>query len=62
MAPDLDLVHLRGEGKVLLSLAGPLRSVPVAMDGPVTVPLTHLVGWQGNLTPRVRLAAGGAGR
>jgi hypothetical protein len=23
------------------------------MEGTVTVPLTHLVGWQGNLSPRV---------
>ncbi|TSC31429.1 tetratricopeptide repeat protein [Corallococcus sp. Z5C101001] len=53
LAPDLDLVHLRGQGRVLLSLTGPLRSVAVAMDAPVTVPLTHLVGWLGNLTPRV---------
>ncbi|MCP3145245.1 tetratricopeptide repeat protein [Pyxidicoccus xibeiensis] len=53
IAPDLDLVHLRGQGRVLLSLPGPLRSVPVRMEEPVTVPLTHLVGWQGNLTPRV---------
>ncbi|WP_164018370.1 tetratricopeptide repeat protein [Pyxidicoccus trucidator] len=53
IAPDLDLVHLRGQGRVLLSLPGALRSVPVRMEGTVTVPLTHLVGWQGNLTPRV---------
>ncbi|RKG55907.1 hypothetical protein D7X30_25540 [Corallococcus sp. AB011P] len=53
LAQDLDLVHLRGQGRVLLSLTGPLRSVPVAMDQPVMVPLTHLVGWVGNLTPRV---------
>ncbi len=33
VAPDLDLVHLRGNGKVLLSLAGPLRSVPVTDGG-----------------------------
>ncbi|ADO73170.1 TPR domain protein [Stigmatella aurantiaca DW4/3-1] len=53
VAPDLDLVHLRGSGKVLLSLPGPLRLVPVGMQTPVSVQLTHLVGWQGNLTPRV---------
>lgn len=53
IAPDLDLVHLRGQGRVLLSLPGALRSVPVGLEGAVTVPLTHLVGWQGNLTPRV---------
>jgi uncharacterized protein (AIM24 family) len=53
IAPDLDLVHLRGQGRVLLSLPGTLRSVPVRMEQAVTVPLTHLVGWQGSLTPRV---------
>ncbi|GHG85299.1 hypothetical protein GCM10012319_41780 [Comamonas sp. KCTC 72670] len=53
IAPDLDLVHLRGQGRVLLSLPGPLRSVAVRQDQPVTVPLAHLVGWQGNLTPRM---------
>ncbi|NOK35156.1 tetratricopeptide repeat protein [Corallococcus exercitus] len=62
LAQDLDLVHLRGQGRVLLSLSGALRSVPVAMDQPVTVPLTHLVGWVGNLTPRVvPLVASAAG-
>ncbi|HEX8704991.1 MAG TPA: tetratricopeptide repeat protein [Myxococcaceae bacterium] len=62
IAPDLDLVHLRGNGKVLLSLVGPLRSVPVRQEAPVTVPLKHLVGWQGNLTPRVvPLMQGAAG-
>ncbi|WP_224360416.1 tetratricopeptide repeat protein [Hyalangium versicolor] len=53
VAPDLDLVHLRGNGKVLLSLSGPLRSVRVGMEAAVTVPLAYLVGWQGNLTPKV---------
>ncbi|WP_426753025.1 tetratricopeptide repeat protein [Myxococcus sp. Y35] len=53
IAPDLDLVHLRGQGRVLLSLPGPLRSVAVRQEHPVTVPLPHLVGWQGNLTPRM---------
>ncbi|MBJ6764041.1 tetratricopeptide repeat protein [Myxococcaceae bacterium JPH2] len=53
IAPDLDLVHLRGQGRVLLSLGGPLRSVPVRQEAAVAVPLSHLVGWQGNLTPRI---------
>jgi uncharacterized protein (AIM24 family) len=53
VAPDLDLVHLRGQGKVLLSLPGELRSVPVGEGETVAVPLTHLVGWHGSLTPRV---------
>ncbi|WP_309888723.1 tetratricopeptide repeat protein [Archangium sp.] len=53
VAPDLDLVHLRGQGRVVLSLSGTLRSVAVAQEAPVTVPLSHLVGWQGKVTPRV---------
>jgi uncharacterized protein (AIM24 family) len=53
VAPDLDLVHLRGNGKVVLKLSGPLRSLPVGMEQAVTVPVEHLVGWQGNLTPKV---------
>ena len=52
-AADLDLVHLRGQGRVLLSLPGTLRAVPVGGEEPVSVPLTHLVGWQGSLSARV---------
>ncbi|MHB8874964.1 MAG: tetratricopeptide repeat protein [Myxococcaceae bacterium] len=51
--PDLDLVHLRGKGKVLLVLEGPVRSLEVKMDAPVTVPLAHLAGWHGQVTPKV---------
>ena len=53
VAPDLDLVHLSGVGQVLLGLPGPLRSTDVRHDAPVTVPLQHWVGWQGQLSPRV---------
>ena len=53
VAPDLDLVHLSGVGQVLLALPGPLRSTDVRHDAPVTVPLQHWVGWQGQLSPRV---------
>lgn len=53
VAPDLDLVHLSGVGQVLLALPGPLRSTEVRHDAPVTVPLQHWVGWQGQLSPRV---------
>jgi uncharacterized protein (AIM24 family) len=52
-APDLDLVHLRGKGRVLLSLPGALRSLAVTEQEPVTVPLTNMVGWHGNLSPKV---------
>ncbi len=59
---DLDLVHLNGPGAVLLSLPGALRSVPVSEAGAVTVPLAHLVGWQGTLAPRLlALQQGGVG-
>lgn len=50
---ELELVHLRGKGRALVVLSGPLRSIEVRMDQPVTVPLTCLVGWQGNLSPRM---------
>ncbi|HSP80744.1 MAG TPA: hypothetical protein VLQ93_19610, partial [Myxococcaceae bacterium] len=53
VAPDLELVHLRGQGRVLLHLTGGLRSVAVGEGAPVTVPLAWLVGWQGKLVPRV---------
>ncbi len=50
---DLDLVHLRGNGKVLIRIAGTLRSHQVRMDQPAVVPLARLVGWFGNVTPRL---------
>ncbi len=50
---DLNLVHLRGQGKVLVKLEGALRSQRVRSDDPVTVPLSRLVGWFGNLSPRL---------
>lgn len=53
VAHDLELVNLRGQGKVLLSLPGALRSLPVRPEEAVSVPLTHLVGWQGSLSARV---------
>ncbi|MFZ5469979.1 MAG: tetratricopeptide repeat protein [Myxococcota bacterium] len=50
---ELDLVHLRGKGKVLVRLEGALKSLAVAMDRPAVVPLEKLVGWHGPLTPRL---------
>jgi hypothetical protein len=38
---------------VLLSLPGALRSLEVTEQEPVTVPLSNMVGWHGNLSPRV---------
>jgi uncharacterized protein (AIM24 family) len=54
VAADLEMVHLRGQGRVLLSLPGMLRSVVVLEGEPVFVPLSHLVGWQGTVSPQVR--------
>lgn len=51
--PGLDLVHLGGQGRVLLGLDGVLRSVAINHESPVTVPLSPLVGWQGKVMPRV---------
>jgi len=52
-AADLDLVHVRGQGVLLLRLEGPMHSLEVLLGRPVTVPLERLVGWQGHLTPRI---------
>jgi uncharacterized protein (AIM24 family) len=52
VASDLHLVHLRGRGRVLLSVPAPLRTVGVA-GAPCSVPMQVLVGWHGSLTPRV---------
>ncbi|MBM7115636.1 tetratricopeptide repeat protein [Archangium primigenium] len=53
VAPDLALVYLRGQGRVVLAFQGALRSVAVSAEFPVTVPMDHLVGWQGRVTPEV---------
>ncbi len=52
-ALDLNLVHLRGKGKVLVRIEGALRSQRVRADDPVTVPLSRLVGWFGSISPRL---------
>jgi uncharacterized protein (AIM24 family) len=48
---SIDMVHLRGEGKLLLRLKGVLRRVPVPPSMPLRVPVSQLVGWYGQLTP-----------
>ncbi len=50
---DLALVHLRGNGQILLATARPIRSVRAQPDGPLRVPVSALVGWAGALTPRL---------
>jgi hypothetical protein len=52
-ATTLDLVHLKGQGRVLLQLEGELRAMPVPAGTPMVIPLVRLVGWFGHLTPRI---------
>jgi uncharacterized protein (AIM24 family) len=57
----LDLVHLRGRGRLVLVTRGEPVAVEVTQASPVHVPLASLVGWTGTLTPRIApLFAGGA--
>jgi len=48
---SIDMVHLRGEGKLLLRLKGVLRRIPVPASMSLRVPVSQLVGWYGQLTP-----------
>ena len=59
----MDLVHLRGNGCVLLELDGPLVSFDLAKTtGPVRIPLERLVGWHGAITPRILVLADEGGK
>lgn len=49
---DLDIVHLRGSGRLLLGTRTRLASVAVSPDAPVSVHATRLVGWTGQLVPQ----------
>jgi Flp pilus assembly protein TadD/uncharacterized protein (AIM24 family) len=53
ISAELNLVHLRGRGRFLLSTVGEPVSVDVGPQAPLKVPLAALVGWIGGLTPRV---------
>jgi uncharacterized protein (AIM24 family) len=60
-AGGLDLVHLRGHGRLVLVTHGEPVAVEVTRASPVHVPLASLVGWTGALSPRIApLFAGGA--
>jgi uncharacterized protein (AIM24 family) len=57
---ELNLVHLRGQGVVLIATAEEPRALEVVPDAPLRVPVAALVGWVGALTPRlVTLLEGG---
>jgi tetratricopeptide (TPR) repeat protein len=53
LGPDLNLVHLRGQGCFLLATGGEIAAVDVSRDAPARVPVASLVGWMGALTPRI---------
>jgi len=48
---DLDIVHLRGSGRVVLGAKKPILALPVKPDAPVIVHASRLVGWTGQLVP-----------
>jgi uncharacterized protein (AIM24 family) len=52
IAPDLHLVHLQGYGKFVLEAAD-IRALAVTDQAPCTVPLSVLLGWHGDLTPKI---------
>ncbi|MBE2250280.1 MAG: hypothetical protein IAE78_12105 [Myxococcus sp.] len=54
----LDLVHLSGDGRVLLQLSGAMKSLAVPPGAPMMVPLQRLVGWFGRVSPRLTGFAG----
>jgi uncharacterized protein (AIM24 family) len=55
---DLDLVHLRGRGRVVLRTGGEPVAVDVRPGAPVRVPVGSLVGWTGGVSPRLTSLAG----
>ncbi len=48
---DLDIVHLRGSGRVVLAARKPVVTLQVKPDAPALVHATRLVGWSGPLVP-----------
>jgi len=48
---DLDIVHLRGSGRVVVGAARPLMALTVKPDAPVLVHAQRLLGWTGQLVP-----------
>jgi uncharacterized protein (AIM24 family) len=53
--PDLNLVHLRGNGRFLLVTRGAPAVMEVTGQEPLRVPPEALIGWLGGITPRVVL-------
>lgn len=49
--PDLDIVHLRGTGAVVLGSPKRVYAHTVLADAPVTLHVERLVGWNGQVVP-----------
>ena len=56
---DVELVHLRGTGQVVLRTAAAPVALQASAGAPVRVAAAALVGWTGALTPRLLTAAEG---
>jgi uncharacterized protein (AIM24 family) len=48
------LLHLKGQGQVLLRLEGELKTMAIPTGSPLVVPLSRLVGWYGLVNPRLK--------
>lgn len=48
---DLDIVHLRGSGRLVLGSRAPLVVLSVRADAPGIVHANRLIGWSGQLVP-----------
>ena len=53
VSPDLNLVHLRGAGAVLVRTVGEVVTMRLEEGRSMRVPMARLVGWHGGITPRL---------
>jgi uncharacterized protein (AIM24 family) len=61
LSRDLDLVHLRGRGRMLLRTAAAPVAIEISGAETLRVPPTSLVGWSGAVTPRIGPLTGADG-
>jgi uncharacterized protein (AIM24 family) len=53
LSGDLQLIHLRNRGRVLIVSKNRPRSVEVSRESPCRVLVDVLIGWHGSVTPKV---------
>ena len=51
---QFDMVRLAGQGTLLFGVEGSLHALAVTTAAPLTVPASRVIGWWGDLSPRVR--------